>query len=191
MGWSIGFDEKWNRDIGYGVPAYCDAPGCTTQIDRGLTYVCGGEPYGGDRGCGLYFCEKHREFQLCARCTSYKPPYKRIKPDHPDWIQHKLTDPSWEEWRKENSQEVRRLLQTSLSPELIAGLFHETYERLAPSFGYVTRKASAVPWGEIPEDDRNRKLMVAVCREILGLLRLSIQQQTMQESAEDKEELKQ
>ena len=26
MGWSIGFDSKWNRDIGYGVPATCDYP---------------------------------------------------------------------------------------------------------------------------------------------------------------------
>ena len=29
MGWSIGYDEKWQRDIGYGVPAICDYPGCT------------------------------------------------------------------------------------------------------------------------------------------------------------------
>lgn len=27
MGWSIGYDDKWFRDIGYGVPAYCDHPG--------------------------------------------------------------------------------------------------------------------------------------------------------------------
>lgn len=42
MGWSIGFDSNWNRDIGYGVPAFCDHPGCTAEIDRGLAYVCGG-----------------------------------------------------------------------------------------------------------------------------------------------------
>ena len=44
--------------------------------------------------------------------------------------------------------------------ERIARLFHETYERLAPEFGYETRKASAKPWEEVPEN--NRKLMIAV-----------------------------
>jgi hypothetical protein len=44
--------------------------------------------------------------------------------------------------------------------EQIAQAFHERYERLAPSFGYRTREASAKPWSEVPE--RNRNLMVAV-----------------------------
>jgi hypothetical protein len=55
MSWALGFDGNWNRDIGYGVPSYCDHPKCSAKIDRGLAYVCcGQEPYGGD-GCGLYF----------------------------------------------------------------------------------------------------------------------------------------
>lgn len=112
MGWSVGFDSNWNRDIGYGVPAYCDYPGCTKEIDRGLSYVCGGEPYGGEKGCGLYFCEDHLYFhefrdreakQVCHRCHTYKLPYKP-KPDHPEWIRWKLTDASWEQWRKENPE---------------------------------------------------------------------------------------
>ena len=107
MIWSIGFDSNWQRDIGYGVPAYCDHPGCTEEIDRGLSYVCGGELYGGDEGCGLFFCSKHLEWGkghfVCHRCATHKPPYKRVKPDHPEWIAFKMTDPSWEEWRKENS----------------------------------------------------------------------------------------
>jgi len=49
--------------------------------------------------------------------------------------------------------------------ENLARLFHETYERLAPSFGYETRKDSAKPWSEVPE--KNKRLMVAVCGEIL------------------------
>lgn len=44
--------------------------------------------------------------------------------------------------------------------EQLARLFHETYERLAPSFGYETRKDSAVPWEQVPE--RNKRLMIAV-----------------------------
>lgn len=49
--------------------------------------------------------------------------------------------------------------------EQVARQFHETYERLAPDFGYATREASAKPWAEIP--DQNRALMVAVVQELL------------------------
>ena len=59
MGYEIGYDDTWDRDIGYGVPAECDHPDCHTRIDRGLSYVCGGEPYGGELGCCLFFCEDH------------------------------------------------------------------------------------------------------------------------------------
>ena len=109
MSWAIGFDTKWQRDIGYGVPAYCDHPGCNERINRGLAHVCGGDPYGGDEGCGLYFCAKHlfnlsdSNRPLCDACAGNDgnfPPKK----DHPDWIHHKLTDESWAEWRKENPE---------------------------------------------------------------------------------------
>lgn len=116
MSWSIGYDEKWKRDIGYGVPSICDHPGCGVEINRGLSYVCGGEPYGGERGCGLYFCGKHLSVpfmqiasQLCAKC------YPRIRkpftptPDTAEWVNWKLTDDSWDEWRKGNVDEVAAL----------------------------------------------------------------------------------
>lgn len=48
----------------------------------------------------------------------------------------------------------------ALDAELMARSFHEAYERLAPSFGYRTREASAVPWVDVP--DVNKDLMVAV-----------------------------
>jgi hypothetical protein len=112
MGWSIGWDSNWDRDIGYGVPAYCDHPDCNAEINRGLPYVCGGEPYGEPRGCGLYFCEKHLFMyeklpQLCARCAPRRKKPFEPKPDHPYWIKFKLTDPSWKQWRKENSEWVK------------------------------------------------------------------------------------
>jgi len=53
-------------------------------------------------------------------------------------------------------------------PEDVARLFHETYERLAPDFGYETRRESAVPWEDVPE--QNKRLMVAVAAEILVVL---------------------
>lgn len=116
MGWSIGWDPTWQRDIGYGVPAYCDHPECNAEIDRGLSHVCGSEePYGGEHGCGLYFCEGHHSgsrgdaYNLCPRCTANRGPFYYPKPDHPRWIEHKLTDSSWAEWRAENPAEVDRL----------------------------------------------------------------------------------
>ena len=39
MGWSIGYDDNWKRDIGYGVPAVCDHPGCNEKIDRYLNII--------------------------------------------------------------------------------------------------------------------------------------------------------
>jgi hypothetical protein len=106
MSWSIGFDSKWNRDIGYGVPAFCDHPKCAEKIDRGLSHVCGGEPYGGEKGCGLYFCASHLigyPYQRCKKCACYKQTTYRPKPEHPEWIDFKMTDPSWAVWRSENT----------------------------------------------------------------------------------------
>ena len=124
MGWSIGYDSNWQRNIGYGVPAECDHPECKEQIDRGLAYVCGGQPYGGEHGCGLYFCGSHLYLSpildegeeetddteytwLCERCRDLKPPFD-AKPDIEIWKRHKLTDPSWAEWRAENPEWVKQ-----------------------------------------------------------------------------------
>ena len=63
---------------------------------------------------------------------------------------------------------LRKLGVNNMDAEMLAQLFHETYERLAPEFGYETRKESAKPWAEVPE--QNRKLMIAVCEEILERL---------------------
>ena len=116
MGWSIGYDSTWNRDIGYGVPCQCDQPGCTAEIDRGLSYVCGSDPRGGEHGCGLYFCSSHlylaetedgRSVQNCERCRDCEDWFE-AKPDTREWINHKLTHPSWADWRKTNRGFVRK-----------------------------------------------------------------------------------
>ena len=112
MSWAIGYDKHWKRDVGYGVPAICDDPECTAEIDRGLSYVCGGEPYGGECGCGLHFCGAHLWMgdggQVCRRCRDGEPPYSP-KPDTSEWMLWKLQHPSWAEWRAENPEEVARL----------------------------------------------------------------------------------
>lgn len=114
MGWSIGFDDNWNRDIGYGVPALCDHPGCGAHINRGLGYVCAkGEPFGGEEGCGLFFCEKHRDGEgFCERCgTTNEGPFEP-SPDTIEWLTHKLTHESWGQWRDENPDEVAKIKKT-------------------------------------------------------------------------------
>lgn len=113
MGWSIGYDETWQRDIGYGVPAWCDHPDCTEKIDRGLSYVCcDQQPYGGDEGCGLYFCSAHSNVNgLCECCEQGVTPFE-AKPDHPAWIEWKLTHASWADWRAANAELVK-VLQSS------------------------------------------------------------------------------
>jgi hypothetical protein len=106
VGWAVGFDPGWKRDVGYGVPAVCDFPGCGEKIDRGLGYVCCGEVFGGEDGCGLFFCGKHP--QRCERCQAGLPPFDPT-PDTAEWMRHKLSDPSWGPWRQENPGEVERL----------------------------------------------------------------------------------
>jgi len=48
----------------------------------------------------------------------------------------------------------------------MARVFHETYEGLAPIYGYKTRDASAVPWVDVPE--KNKQLMIATCQAVIG-----------------------
>lgn len=54
------------------------------------------------------------------------------------------------------------MTQTPTDALRLATRFHETYERLAPSFGYETRKDAKKFDPETP----NGRLMVAVCSEL-------------------------
>lgn len=51
-----------------------------------------------------------------------------------------------------------------MTAEQLAMLFHETYERLAPSFGYETRQDTK----SFDPQSPNGKLMIAVCGEVLN-----------------------
>lgn len=122
---------------GYGVPAYCEHPECSEEIDRGMAFACGGEP-GDDHGCDMYFCEKHREYtgfkgngesypdylcdcdedcectykEVCHPCASNEPSYP-YKHEHPDWIKHLQTDESWKDWRDGDDPYGKELLTPS------------------------------------------------------------------------------
>ena len=51
--------------------------------------------------------------------------------------------------------------------DTIAGIFHATYETLAPEYGYETRKARAVDWDNVPAN--NKALMIAVVQNMLDM----------------------
>lgn len=138
MGWAIGTGNG-GRDIGYGVPAICDQPGCDEEIDRGISYACGN--FRSDSGCGQYFCSKHLNYfyydikdvsmnesdhtddgiEFCDHClyglehpdAAAKdpkwPPYHEPKPDILKWVLWKLYDASWERWRQETPKELATL----------------------------------------------------------------------------------
>jgi len=127
MGYQVYMVGK--RYGGYGVPSYCEHPKCDEEIDRGVSYACGGEPFS-ELGCDRYFCGKHRDYEswdgekgawcqhthdcdcegveVCYRCANDKDPFD-YKPEHPDWIEHLLNDESWADWRKNNKDEVKEL----------------------------------------------------------------------------------
>ncbi len=72
MGWGYGIEN--GREIGYTVLADCDEPGCSTRIDRGLGYRCGGaRNLREDHGCGNFFCADHRFADLCKKCEAAQP----------------------------------------------------------------------------------------------------------------------
>jgi hypothetical protein len=60
---------------------------------------------------------------------------------------------------------VRSSTERDPRTEAIARRFHETYEQLAPNYGYTTRKSSAQPWEDVPEP--NKSLMIATVAALL------------------------
>lgn len=56
-----------------------------------------------------------------------------------------------------------------MNPNELARLFHETYERLAPQFNYVTRLESRKSWDEVAHTP-NGRLMLEVCAVVLNTL---------------------
>lgn len=67
---------------------------------------------------------------------------------------------------------IRSALQLAIAlqprPIEVAKLFHDTYETLAPTFGYETRPETKVSWDELPED--NKQLMINTVEIVLNLL---------------------
>jgi hypothetical protein len=65
---------------------------------------------------------------------------------------------------------VANAIEAALGPEPraedVARMFHEEYERLAPEYGYETRRESSVPWEDVPA--QNKALMIATAAAVLS-----------------------
>lgn len=98
MGWSYGINPdrpEGDQGIGYSVVAKCDKPDCAAEIDRGVSYACGGEHFGGEYGCGGYFCPDHLKYefddkdnmspQLCFECAKLWLEKMNKKDDKDKW----------------------------------------------------------------------------------------------------------
>lgn len=60
-------------------------------------------------------------------------------------------------------EEIKRNALKEYEAIKLAKLFHDVYEKLAPSYGYETREDTK----EFNESSKNGQLMIATCREIL------------------------
>lgn len=115
MGYAVGYDDKTDRWVGYGVPAPCDLAGCDEQIHRGFGYKCEEhlhyqwdedieeETEIFDPGCGFFFCSRH--VMLIDNHGDVT-----AKPDSAEWLHYILTDPSWGPWRVVNQDKVHEYL---------------------------------------------------------------------------------
>ncbi len=84
MGWADCGDDSRGRRIGYAWSARCDhvwgGRKCSTKIDRGLAYACGGMHGENGDDCEGYFCAEHLYYvegaegthgrQRCRRCAA-------------------------------------------------------------------------------------------------------------------------
>lgn len=60
-----------------------------------------------------------------------------------------------------------------MNPKQLAELFHETYERLAPAFGWKTKKGCNVKFADLPQ--RNKVLMITTCQTVLTKLNQEVE----------------
>jgi hypothetical protein len=112
VSWAVGWDFEHRRWRGYGVPAFCDAyaKGCREEIDRGLGWVCD-DHNGGDEDDPDYeeFDDLAHPIFVCSKHTCADVDESNLPPEHPEWVEHLLTDESWQQWRDENPESVATL----------------------------------------------------------------------------------
>jgi hypothetical protein len=79
VGWGSGLNKE-GREVGYCIDATCDFEGCEVEIDRGLSYVCGGmHDAGWELGCGKYFCDEHRRYASVINEETGDEPWSNVE----------------------------------------------------------------------------------------------------------------
>lgn len=68
---------------------------------------------------------------------------------------HDILDSVTGDYLTPQCQEEVDEAQERLDVDDIAQAFHDAYEQLAPGFSYKTRKASAVPWEDVPGPNKS------------------------------------
>lgn len=89
-----------------------------------------------------------------------------LAPHHRGWIQEALDYPTDDELQESVARGNPRIAD-DVTPLTLAIMFHDEYERLAPTFGYKTRAETR----QFDAESANEKLMIAVCAQILDTLR--------------------
>lgn len=83
MSWARGIRDD-GKEAGYDIDDVCGHPECQEEIDRGISFTCGGVEYlHSGYGCGEWFCPNHLEFGthgfLCYTCI-------QAEEDIEDWL---------------------------------------------------------------------------------------------------------
>lgn len=70
-----------------------------------------------------------------------------------------------EAFTKAEAERLKAVRNTEAVVDTIAEWFHTYYEMLSPAYGYETRRDSAVPWADVPEN--NKLLMLHTVKALL------------------------
>lgn len=121
-------------------------------------------PIWNDADKSVYFIKGHVAGCLVAKMRELQildlwfTPIYEFEEVKSDWLKQNHLDYYYKEGIMSNKPK-----QVTLEEVELAILFHNTYERLAPSFGYETR----VDTKSLDITTPNGKLMIAVCKEII------------------------
>jgi hypothetical protein len=103
------------------------------------------------------------EFHEAAPVAA-SPPTKWTYDPH-DIGRGMVLNPAWLEFQK-TTQQAAPVAASEPSAETMARKFHETYERLAPAFGYATRDETK----RFDPESPNGRLMIATCAALAAAL---------------------
>ena len=102
MSWSHCGEDSKGRPIGYAHQATCDHEDCHAEIDRGLSFACGGMHGKTEFGCEQYFCDTHLEFtvehddsfdRICESCMVQLTTSGEWALHPEDWVVRRIVKP--------------------------------------------------------------------------------------------------